>query len=875
MTGQSFSLQVLPEIPAKIQRLAELGNNFWFSWHRPTRTLFNMLDQELWWKVGHNPKVFLRCVDQNILEMAAKNETFLGAYRQVLAEFDSYLEEGVTSYAPAKLDQGSLIAYFCAEYGFHESFPVYSGGLGILAGDHCKTASDLRLPFVAVGLLYRRGYFRQRIDGHGNQVAEYPNIDPDETPVRALTDDAGNEISVYCNFPGRRVDIKIWRADVGRVPVLLLDTDVSTNSQADREITRVLYGGDTERRIQQEIILGIGGVRALRAANMQPAVWHVNEGHAAFLVLERAREKVKAGLPFPAAIEAVAAHTVFTTHTPVTAGHDYFSEELVLKYLAKFVDGLGVDTETLLGLGGCGGSHGRTFDMTRLAILGSRAVNGVSRIHAGVSSEICADVWPDIPPRENPVGYVTNGVHVPTFMEQDWADLLEQYLGPAWRYQLMDRALMESILDIPDGRFWYVNQKVKSEMLAALRERLQRQFLRNRVSESHARRMLKYIDPENPDVLTIGFGRRFATYKRATLLLNDLDLLREIVDKDDRPVVFIFAGKAHPADEPGQEVIRTIHRVAGMPGFVGKILLVEGYDMGLGRLLTSGVDVWLNTPTYPLEASGTSGMKAAINGTVNLSVLDGWWAEAYEGNNGWAIPPSANSNDDVERDRHDARTLHEILQDNVIPLYYDRSDKFRHSPGWVQVCKQSMASVLPHFNSYRVLNDYACRFYGPAAERGKKLAADNYRVAVELAEWKMRVQTAWPKVTMRQVSPAVTQIDYNDALRLEVEVDTAGLAPEDIRVECVLRREICSELTVPLKQYANSGHAGDGVRDFDDEAVAVVPLQPEASGIAEGICRYRCEYQSPWCGALTYEVRALPRHAELSHPYEMGLMRWL
>lgn len=874
MSGKTFSLQVTPILPVSIERLADLASNFWFSWHRPTRRLFRMLDRELWWKVGRNPSVFLRCVDQGILNQAAENETFLSAYRRVLVEFDAYLAQGLTGYKRAGLEDDDLIAYFCAEYGYHESVPIYSGGLGILAGDHCKSASDMRLPFVGVGLLYRRGYFRQRIDGHGVQIAEYPTIDPADTPVRPQLSESGKQVCVHCEFPGRRVHVRVWRADVGRVPVLLLDTDVEDNDNADRSITRVLYGGDNEHRMKQEIILGVGGVKALRAAGMSPAVWHVNEGHAAFSILERARELVAQGLGFAAAVEAVTASTVFTTHTPVLAGHDIFPKDLFFKYFSGFVRELNVEEKALFSLGAAAGDAD-SFDMTRLAIAGSDAVNGVSHIHRGVAAEMCADMWPEIPTDETPVGYVTNGVHVPTFMQQEWAELLEQYLGPAWRFQFMDRGLLDSIRDIPDGRFWYVNQQVKSEMLAALRTRLEHQFARNQVSESHSKRMLKYIDPDNPDALTIGFGRRFATYKRANLLFNNLDWLREIVDADERPVVFLFAGKAHPADEPGKQIINEIHRVAGMPGLVGKVLLVEGYDMGLGRLLTAGVDVWLNTPTYPMEASGTSGMKAAINGTVNLSVLDGWWAEAYNGENGWAIPASPGSGNAAERDNYDARTLYEILQDNVVSQYYDRDPKHGYSPSWVKRCKESMASILPGFNSYRVLHDYACHFYGPAARHGKVMATGHWAAATELAEWKARVQAVWPRVSLRMASEPQHHATSDGRLRLDIEVDTAGLQPDELRVECVLRRIIASETMVPVPQFAADARAEDGFRHIGENAVAVARLRhdPEASSGKQSL--YRLDYALPWCGALSYEVRAFPQHENLSHPYEMGMMRRL
>lgn len=865
-------MQVRPRLPERIARLSELASNLWFSWHRPTRELFRMLDRNLWWSSGRNPRVFLRCVDQGILELASQNDTFLAAYRRALAEFDSYNEQGVEPYRAAGLGADDLIAYFCAEFGYHESFPIYSGGLGILAGDHCKTAGDLRLPFVGVGLLYREGYFNQRIDEHGNQVAEYAYLEAEDTPVEPALDAEGREIIIQCDFPERVVRAKVWWARVGRIRVLLLDTDLAANDSADRQITRQLYGGDRERRLQQEIILGIGGVRALRAVGLEPRGWHINEGHAAFLVLERIRALVAGGLDFAAGLEAVAANTVFTTHTPVQAGHDVFPRDLLLKYFDGVLKALGINEEVLMRLAGQDGDSG--FNMTRLALSGARRVNGVSRIHRGVTAGICGSAWPEIPAAENPVGYVTNGVHVPTFMQVEWADLLEQNLGPSWRYQLMDRSLLQQVEGIPDGRFWYVGQQVKAAMLNGLRERLRRQYARAKFSEAHIHRQLRYVDPDRPDVLTVGFGRRFATYKRATLLFQDLGWLRQIVGTDEQPVVFVFAGKAHPADRPAQDLMREVHRVANLPEFFGKILLVEGYDMGLGRLLTAGVDVWLNTPVYPMEASGTSGMKAAINGTVNLSVLDGWWAEAYDGTNGWAIPPSPRADDPVDRDRQDARTLYEILQDEVIPLYYARDERLGYSPGWVEKCKRSMATILPHFNMNRVVNDYACLYYGPAVVHGKQLARDDYAGARALADWKARVRAAWPGVTIQLTQAPESRLEFSTPVSLEVLVELNGLEPDDVRVECVVGRQLCSDLTVSVRQFAERGSGEYGVRVVDDQHVFVQPLAP--AGPAEGGGhRFRMELRLPWCGILNFRIRAVPYHANLAHPHDLGLMRWL
>jgi starch phosphorylase len=731
----------------------------------------------------------------------------------------------------------------------------------------------MRLPFVAVGLLYRQGYFTQRIDEHGKQIAEYRITPAEDMPVVPLTDAAGREVVVRVAFPGREVAIRAWRAGVGRVTVLLLDSDVPENSEDDRRITQVLYGGDQAMRIQQELVLGVGGVRALRAAGFAPTVWHINEGHPAFQIPERARELVGRGLSFAAALEAIAACTVFTTHTPVAAGHDTFPRDMVLAHFQEHIKALGLTEDQFMALGRHGDDDGQ-FNMTRLAVSGARSINGVSEIHGGVSSQILAGAWPDVAPGENPVGYVTNGVHVPTFMREEWSELLDQHLGAAWRFQLMDRQLMDGVMQIPDGRFWYVKQQVKSEMLSALRARLERQHTRNRVSGAHIHRLLKNVDPDNANVLTIGFARRFATYKRATLLFSDLGWLREIVAGEDRPVVFIFAGKAHPADEPGQRLMQEVHRVANLPEFFGRILLAEGYDIDLGGLLTSGVDIWLNNPIYPMEASGTSGMKAAINGTVNLSVLDGWWAEGYDGTNGWAIPPAHHNGDDGERDRQDARTLYEILQDDVIPLYYRRDEKLGYSPGWVEICKRSMASVLPVFNSNRLLHDYACNFYGPAAGNGRRVAESDFAPARALADWKARVRSAWPGVALRLAHPVADHVAFDGRVTVEVRAKLNGLAAGDVRVECVLHRDTCSQLTVPVKQFSSHGRASDGVRHAGRDTVFVAALKPVDGG-GDGEQAYRLELQPPWCGRLRYEVRAMPQHPSLTHPYETGLMRWL
>src|SRR5688572_825462 len=875
MSSSVFALQVSPSIPPTLQRLDDLAKNFWFSWNPALGQLFRKLDPKLWRKVEGSPRLFLRSIDQSILEHAATDQSFISEYRRIVAAFDEYL--GSKPAFSDGLAQGDLIAYFCAEYGWHESFPIYSGGLGVLAGDHCKTASDLNLPFVAVGLLYRHGYFHQSIDRSGQQVPDYPPIDPRSAPVSIALNPDGSEVRVTCPALERSVAVRVWKAPVGRVTVLLLDTDVPENVAEDRAITGKLYGGSNELRQQQEAVLGIGGVRALRALKLAPTVWHINEGHAAFLVLERLREYTTAGLPFAAALEATAANTVFTTHTPVSAGHDVFPHDRVARQFATFAAELGITGEQLLDLERAP-ERPDVVNMTRLALRGSTAVNGVSKIHGQVSSRLCASAWPDVPPPENPMGFVTNGVHVATFLRHTWAKLFERHLGADWRERMMDRALLARIEAIPDALFWETGQKVKSQMFSVLRERLTQQYQRNGLSEAHVHRLLKLLDPEKPDVLTIGFARRFATYKRATLLMADLGWLEQLVRDEQRPVLFLFAGKAHPHDEPAQWMMREIQRVSSLPPFVGKILLLEGYDLGIGRLLTSGVDVWLNTPVAPQEASGTSGMKAAMNGTVNLSVLDGWWAEAYDSRrgfrNGWGIPPGHDQQGDADRDLQDSTTLYEILQDEVIPLYYARDEGLGYSPEWVQICKRSMASVLPAFNSERVLGDYVNEFYGPAARHGRALAADGFAAARELGAWKEKVKAAWPGVTLKQVGSASTEISFADRVTIEVEVALNGLAPSDVRVECQVRRVLGSELTVPVQGYAENRRPKHGISYLEGRDVLLAPFTPgDVDG--EGNCRYRLELQPPWAGTLQYEVRGAPDHPQLSHPYELGLMRRL
>jgi glycogen phosphorylase len=846
--GTRYSLEVNPRLPKRLARLQDLAANLFYSWDRPTRALFAKLSPALWDAVGHCPKALLKRIDEQRLLDAASDHAFLDSLTRVLAAFDAYHAE-----APFRQNSGGfrpddLVAYFCAEFGVHESLPLYSGGLGILAGDHCKAASDFQLPFVGVGLLYRQGYFVQTIDGEGKQRAEYHDSEFDDLPIAPVQKD-GSELKIEIAFPGRKVLVKVWEARVGHVRLYLLDTDLPENAERDRHITHRLYGGDRTTRLEQELVLGVAGARALAAMRLKPTIWHINEGHAAFLLLERMRSLVEKGLGLDDALEATAANTVFTTHTPVPAGHDHFPDATVLPYLKSCFGELGGAPERLAAL--ARPPAGGDFNMTALAIRASRFHNGVSRIHGDVSARLLKDFWPQLPPEENPVGYVTNGVHVTTFLAPEWGEVLDRFLGVGWMHRLGYPGIWEKIRDIPDHIFWSVRQDIKARMLHMLRYRIAVQHTRNHGSASHLERLLRYCDPAKPNVLTIGFGRRFATYKRATLLFNDLDNFRRIIGDRERPVVFLFSGKAHPADEPGQELIRTLAHMAGQEEFQGRLLFVEGYDLHIARRLVSGVDVWLNNPVHPLEASGTSGMKAGMNGVINLSILDGWWDEGYDGENGWAIKPASPQLDQHRRDREEARTLYELLQDSVIPNYYKRAEG-GYSAEWIRMAKRSMASLLPRYDASRMLGEYVSRYYLPAARQGQRFEHNGFEAAKTVAAWKARVRAAWSGVSARRVDTPPARIAFGETIPVEVAVKLNGLSPADVCVELLLSRGV---------------RESTAVRHAHEFAPAEV--------LSTGEQKYTLQLKPGLSGRLDYQIRIVPRHELLTHPFELGLSCWV
>ncbi|MDQ6965005.1 MAG: alpha-glucan family phosphorylase [Mariprofundales bacterium] len=847
----TYHLQIRPQIPEELVRMQDIADNLWFSWNHKARALFHQIDHTLWTLTGHNPRLFLRRVSQSRLNEVASDRAFLSQLSSVLADFDSYhIVEHQWFYQQHPDKKSDSIVYFSAEFGLHESLPIYSGGLGILAGDHCKAASDLGLPFTAVGLLYRKGYFTQEIDIHGNQIAiDLPSRFEDLCIEPAINSD-NEEIFISVELPGRELHLKVWQVKIGHISMLLLDADIAANSSEDRAITYQLYGGGIENRIRQEICLGIGGVRALRAVGISPSVWHLNEGHAAFVSLERIRELHQSDdLSFAVAQEAVSASTIFTTHTPVPAGHDIFPPELFDNYMGHYADRVGISIEQLRALGSGDFGHGNYgFNQTALALNTSSYQNGVAKLHGRVSAKMCQHVWPEIAPEESPMTSVTNGVHLSTWLAQEWINVFDQQFGGRWRSHLMDRPFWECIHEIPDSMFWSIQHTNKQRMLSYIYSCLQKQAERNGESAQLVQEMTRHFDSQ---ALVIGFARRFATYKRATLLFHDENRLRTILSDKKRPVVFLFAGKAHPADEPGRALIRQIHQISRKPEFIGKILMLEGYDMTLSRYMLSGVDVWLNNPRRPMEASGTSGMKAAMNGAPNLSVLDGWWPEGFEGDNGWVIGSERDIDDHQLHDAEDSRSLYHVLQKEVIPSYYQLNEQ-GYSEQWVKTCKRAMITTIPQFNTHRMVAEYTNRFYIPSSAHGRTMSANNFERSIKLAEWKSKVRRGWSQVSLKSVSNMEIESTWRhgDHITFKIQTELGDLTPNDVRVDAILLRPSLHKISGERECGSFSfTHEGDGLFSGD--------ITPDDSG----------DY--------SYRFRIYPYHEDLPHPMAMGMMKYL
>ena len=701
-------------LPQNLLRLAELSQNLWWSWKPEARALFELIDPTLWYLTHHNPVRLLMDVTPERLRPLGQDPMFVRQYSAVMKMFDEYRQSTGTWYG-AKYGPSPIpsIAYFSAEFGLHISIPIYSGGLGILAGDHCKEASDLGVPLVGIGFMYPQGYFRQQITPEGWQEAAYAPFNREESPIRPALTPSGAPCRITVVMGHRTVAAQVWRVDVGRIVLYLLDTDVPENSPENRALSARLYGGDQEIRVCQEILLGIGGVRMLRELGINPTVFHANEGHSAFLTLERIREFVQKGSTHAEASELVRQSTVFTTHTPVPAGHDVFPHHLMDRYFAGYWEQLGLTRDAFLRLGETPESRGQGFNMTALAMNQAAHVNGVSREHGRVSREMWHHHWPGLATDLVPIKHVTNGIHAPTWIGPELSQLYGKFLGPDWAERCDEPAMWQRVSDIPDGQLWAVRQLMKRKLMGFIRERARTGWINGHLQSSQVIARGTLLDPE---ALTLGFARRFATYKRATLLFRDLDRLKRLLQNHWRPVQLVFAGKAHPADEPGRYFIHEVVNFCNDHKLGGHIAFLEDYDMHMAKFLVQGVDVWLNTPRFPLEASGTSGMKAALNGVINCSVLDGWWKEGYNGANGWGITPLPPTTDQHEQDAHDAEEMYRLLEQEVVPLYYQR-DLDGTPRGWLQMVKECIRTVAPQFCTKRMVKDYVETMYSGAAAR--------------------------------------------------------------------------------------------------------------------------------------------------------------
>ena len=841
---------VTPTLPGALEPLREMSFNLWWTWEPSARRLFRHLDPELWNRTNHNPVRMLQLSRQLRLEEVSQDKAFLRELKEVHDAFRNYLAHKDTY---GKTGAGSAIknpvAYFSAEFGFHESIPNYSGGLGILAGDHCKSASDLDLNFVAIGLLYRHGYFKQQIDKEGVQEAVNLNQNFHDLPIREVRrGDANLLISV--RILDREVFAKIWQLQVGRVSLYLLDTETPENNAEDRLITAELYGGDLEMRMRQEIMLGIGGVKALSALGIEADVFHMNEGHSAFLALERIRlNVVERKLDFYSALQVVAAANVFTTHTPVPAGNDSFPREMMRKYFAQFAKELNIPFDELFSFGQTRVNPSDPFSMTILALRLSRHANGVSKLHGEVTRSLWKDVWTGVPVHEVPITSITNGVHTKTWMAPEFSALYRKYLRD-WEEHLTEPDFWRGVIDIPDTQLWETHQKLKLRLVEFVRERIR--MRRERVGESPEalRSANQILDPE---ILTIGFARRFATYKRGALLFSNQERLHRLLNDTTRPVQFIFAGKAHPRDEAGKALIQEVYKFSRQAGLENRLVFVEDYDSYIARRLVQGVDLWLNHPLRPLEASGTSGMKLAPNGGLNLSVLDGWWREGYNGNNGWAIGPEIENGTIEFQNEVDASSLYQLLENQIIPLYYAKPDG-KLPLAWLQLMRESIRSVTPVFNTHRMVKEYTERLYIPAAKSHKDFSRDNCAAATHLSQWKSKIRKDWPQVRIQDVQIGNTDrqnIPVGESLQLSTRVHLGAVDPKHVRVEA----------------YHGESENG-GIKN------PAVTILAESSQNGDGSYVYQGSVPAAESGAYGFSVRVVPTHPHLMQAHELRLITW-
>ncbi len=859
---------VLPALPQSLQPLKKLAMNLYWSWNEEIQNLFERMDANLWEAVQHNPVKLLAEISQDRLGHLQQDESFVRQVHQADELLDSYMNHQSWFKKVCPQPAETKIAYFSAEFGIHESVPIYSGGLGILAGDHLKSASDLGIPLVGIGLMYQKGYFRQFINIDGWQRESYPENDFYMMPLELVRKESGRALTIRVEYPERAVTAQIWKAQVGRVDLYLLDTNLEENSPGDRLITSNLYGGNRELRIRQEVMLGIGGFKALIAMGIEPTVCHMNEGHAAFMGLERIRHLRNAyDMTFDEALEAARAGNVFTIHTPVKAGLDEFRVELMDKYFGTYFPNLGINRNQFLSLGRIlPDDDSEAFKMAVLALKLSNFRNGVSKLHGRVSREMWASLWPGVPVNEIPIHSITNGVHRKSWVSRELADLYDRYLGPGWSEQPYDASTWKNVDQIPDEQFWHVHQRSKENLITYTRQSLKKQ-LENRGSfHSEINRAEEVLDSK---VLTIGFARRFATYKRGNLLLQDPERLIRMLTDQNRPVQFLFAGKAHPQDAEGKKIIRQIIHFANSNSDLvrRRIVFLEDYDINLARYLVQGVDVWLNNPRRPMEASGTSGMKAAINGALNLSTLDGWWCEGYQPQGGWVIGSEVIHDDPQYQDSIDAQSLFNILENEVIPLYYTHSSDGLPR-AWINRMRKTIKWVTPRFNTQRMVADYTRRFYNPSATKWRSLSANQGEPSKKLAQWKMRIRGQWHELGIEDVKlqvrnghgdveldPRKPQINVGSMLNVKTRVCMGQIKPEDIDVQ-IYHGTVDSwgNIVNGDCQTMKPAHNGDSLNNGHCEFVGSVPCTMS--------------------GRQGVTVRIVPKNDNMTDPYEPGLILW-
>jgi starch phosphorylase len=847
-----YTYTVAPSLPKELEALHELAYNLLWVWDHDLMELFIRLDPDLWEKTNHNPAQLLGMISQDRLNSAARDDAFLTQLDRAYENYKKYLDASSSWFRKTYTQVGdNQIAYFSAEFGLTECLQNYSGGLGVLSGDHMKSASDLGLPLIGVGLLYQQGYFRQYLNADGWQQERFPENDFYTLPLRRELDKSGKPITISVNLPGRAVHAQIWHVNVGRITLYLLDTNIPSNSADDQDITGQLYGGDREMRIKQEILLGIGGFRALKALGLRPSVFHMNEGHSAFLSLERCRELMTASkLSFAEAREAATAGLVFTTHTPVPAGNDYFAPELMDKYFSDYSKELDLPRNEFLGLGRQEPQNEQEpFCMTVLALRMAGGSNGVTKLHGQVSRSMWQKVWPGVPVNESPITSITNGVHAPSWISREMVGLYDRYLGPRWREDAGDSGLWSRVPHIPDEELWRTHERRRERLVAFTRVRLAEQLEARGAPPSEVAQAREVL---NSDALTIGFARRFATYKRATLLLKDPDRLIKILTDKERPVQIIFSGKAHPNDTGGKEFIRQIIHFERHSGVRRRMVFLEDFDMVIARYLLQGADVWLNTPRRPLEASGTSGMKATLNGAIHLSVLDGWWDEAYSVQAGWAIGRGEEYADDKLQDEVESDALYDLLEKEIIPLFYTRGPDGLPRP-WISKMKGAMRTIGPQFNTNRMVREYAEKMYLPALDRHTNFTADQFKRAKRFAVWKQHLRERWGSIRIAEIAVEDHKtLKVGETLTVRAQIDLGGLKPEDVSVELYYgslnaRGEIEIPKIVLMKPH-------DKPKGTVYEFVGVKTLETS--------------------GRLGHTVRILPKHEDLDNPYKLGLVVW-